>query len=67
MPIQSLLPHKATIAQFSKFVFVGLLNTAISLAVFYLLYNLFAVDYTISNLLSYIVGVINSFFWNKLS
>lgn len=66
MPIQSLLPHKATIAQFSKFVFVGLLNTAISLAVFYLLYNLFAVDYTISNLLSYIVGVINSFFWNKL-
>lgn len=66
MSIQSLLPQKDTIAQFSKFVLVGILNTAISLAAFYLLYNLFAVDYTISNLISYIVGVINSFFWNKL-
>ncbi|MCD7710635.1 MAG: GtrA family protein [Porphyromonadaceae bacterium] len=63
--IHSILPQKETIWQFSRFIVVGVLNTAISLAAFYLLYNLFSVNYTIANLISYIVGVINSFFWNK--
>lgn len=66
MSIHSLIPPKETIAQFSKFIVVGILNTTISLVTFYILYNLFSVSYTASNLLSYIVGVINSFFWNKL-
>lgn len=61
-----LLPSKHTALQFSKFAIVGVSNTLISLAVFYLLYNLFFVGYTAANLLSYIAGVINSFVWNKL-
>lgn len=64
--LHTITPRKETIVQFSKFALVGVLNTAISLAVFYLLYNLFSINYPIANLVSYIIGVINSFFWNKL-
>ena len=64
--LHTITPRKETIVQFSKFALVGALNTAISLAVFYLLYNLFSINYPIANLVSYIIGVINSFFWNKL-
>ncbi len=59
------IPSKKTFVQLCKFAMVGVSNTIISLCVFYLLYNLFDVNYTIANLLSYIIGVINSFIWNK--
>lgn len=64
--IQRTIPDKKTVIQFGKFALVGVLNTAISLLVFYLLYNLFAIDYVVANFISYVAGVINSFIWNKL-
>ncbi|WP_455497441.1 GtrA family protein [Coprobacter sp.] len=57
--------HK-TISQIIKFIIVGCINTGLSLAMFYILYNLFNINEYISNLIAYIVGLINSFFWNKL-
>ena len=66
MTIRQTLFNRKSAVQFSKFALVGVLNTGISLAVFYLLYNLSAASYTTANFLSYAVGVINSFVWNKL-
>lgn len=43
---------------------VGALNTLLSLAVIYLLMNFYS-EYT-ANFWGYIVGVTNSFIWNKL-
>ncbi|MCL1942678.1 MAG: GtrA family protein [Candidatus Azobacteroides sp.] len=59
------MPKKKEIIRFGKFVMVGVLNTGISLAVIYVLMNIFHVNYKISNLIGYVIGVINSFFWNK--
>ena len=55
-----------TALQFFKFLIVGCINTGLSLAVIYILQNGFDVKYTKANLIGYILGVINSFFWNKL-
>ena len=51
--------------QFLKFISVGVLNTAISLIVIYLLMGI-GVNYKISNFAGYILGLINSFIFNKL-
>lgn len=58
--------EKKTILQFCKFIIVGCINTLVSLGVILILQNGFDVKYTKANLIGYIVGVINSFFWNKL-
>ena len=52
--------------QLIKFGIVGCINTGVSLAVFYTLYNWININEYISNLIAYIIGLINSFFWNKL-
>ncbi len=52
--------------QLIKFGIVGCINTGVSLAVFYILYNWININEYISNLIAYIIGLINSFFWNKL-
>lgn len=51
--------------RFGKFLIVGVLNTVISYCA-YILLRLFEIDSYICNVLSYIVGVTNSFLWNKL-
>ena len=58
--------ERGTVVQFGKFLIVGCLNTGVSLAVIYLLQNGLGIKYTLANLVGYIVGVVNSFFWNKL-
>ena len=50
--------------QLLKFVGVGLLNTLLSLAVINILMYV-GVNYQLANLVGYVVGVINSFFWSK--
>lgn len=50
--------------QFIQFCIVGLLNTIVGYAAFYVLINF--LYYLLALLLSHIIGVMNSFFWNKL-
>lgn len=55
---------KKTIIQFIKFGIVGFSNTAIS----YLIYTLLTyvgVYYVISNVIGFILSVLNSFYWNN--
>lgn len=63
---QTLKIDKEIIRQFTKFVVVGCINTGVSLAIIYILQNIFEVKYTTANFIGYIAGLINSFFWNKL-
>lgn len=50
--------------QFIKFGFVGVSNTLISLAVYYVcLY--FGLHYVMANTLGFVVGTINAYFWNN--
>lgn len=50
--------------QFIKFGFVGVSNTLISLAVYYVcLY--FGMHYIVANTLGFVVGTINAYFWNN--
>lgn len=55
---------RQTRVQFLKFVGVGVLNTSISLGVIYICMR-FGIDYKLSNLIGYLVGLVNSFIWNK--
>ncbi len=57
---------KQTLGQFIRFGVVGFLNTLITLIIIYMLQEIFFVKYTVANLVGYIAGVINSFFWSKL-
>lgn len=52
------------LAQFIKFGFVGLSNTIVS----YITYSVvvfFGVHYVIANCISFLVGTVNSYFWNN--
>ncbi len=49
-----------------KFGLVGILNTIIGWSTFLLFFYVFKIDFRISNILSYILGLINSFIFNKL-
>lgn len=50
--------------QFIKFGIVGLSNTFITFVVYFILVKL-NVYYVTANIIGYIAGVINSFFWNS--
>ena len=50
--------------QFIKFGFVGVSNTLISLAVYYVCL-FFGIQYIVANTLGFIVGTINAYFWNN--
>lgn len=57
---------KNALWQLIRFGIVGVINTLITLVVIYVLQELLHVKYTVANLVGYIAGVINSFFWSKL-
>jgi putative flippase GtrA len=48
-----------------KYALVGVINTALTFLTFVLL-RFWEVDIDLSNFFSYVVGVLNSFLWNKL-
>ena len=58
--------NKETFVQAVKYGLVGVLNTLISLGVYSLFAYVFNFNYLLANTISYVVGVINSFLWNKL-
>ena len=56
---------KETIFQFIKYALVGCLNTGITLFVIFVCKSLLDLNPYIANVLGYVAGLINSFFWNK--
>lgn len=61
--IRNLL-HNPNIRQFIKYVLVGLLNTVVFYGIYYIMLQL-GFFYAISVAVGTIVGIINSYFWNK--
>ena len=59
-----MIDKKVELMRFVRFCAVGVLNTAVTFVVFTVLRK-FDVNIYLSNVLSYVAGVINSFFWNK--
>ena len=48
-----------------KYIVTGLLNTAISLSVIFILYEVLALNYNVAYFLGYVTALINSFIMNK--
>lgn len=51
--------------QFIKFNLVGIMNTAVDFGVFMILNHYLGLVYTVSQVISYSCGMINSYFFNK--
>ncbi|MEG2098093.1 MAG: GtrA family protein, partial [Pseudoflavonifractor sp.] len=51
--------------KFVKFGLIGVINTLLDLGVFYLMNKIFHLDPYLSQVLSFLVGALNSFLWNK--
>ncbi len=51
--------------QLLKYGVIGMSNTIITLATFYLMNTGLGIAYGISNVVGYVLGVINSFIWNR--
>lgn len=56
--------QKGTIRQFIKFGLVGLSNTLLSLAIYYLLVGL-GVHYILANVIAFFISVLNAYYWNN--
>lgn len=56
---------KKTFIQLLKYGIIGVSNTLITLAVFYVVNTLMGYGYTTANTLGYVLGVVNSFVWNR--
>ena len=64
MTMKSITDNRAA-AQFVKFCLVGAMNTLVTLCTIFICKSLIGVNEYIANALGYIIGVINSFLWNK--
>lgn len=56
---------KKTFVQLLKYGVIGVSNTLITLVVFYVIKTLMGLDYAVANTVGYILGLINSFVWNR--
>lgn len=56
---------KKTTIQLLKYGIIGVGNTLITLVVFYLFNTILGLSYTIANVTGYVLGVVNSFVWNR--
>ena len=56
---------KTTTVQLLKYGVIGASNTLITLVVFYVLNTLLGAAYGLANTIGYILGLINSFVWNR--
>jgi putative flippase GtrA len=63
--VSRLLSRDRASGQALRFIVVGVSNTIVTLAVFALLARVFHVPDIPSNAIAYILGIANSFFWNK--
>lgn len=53
-------------SQMIKYGLIGVINTLITWIIFFVLMNVFGVDFKISNAVGYVAGFFNSFIMNKL-
>lgn len=58
-------PSKQSLFQLIKFGVVGLSNTVVALAVYYLVLWISPLLYLLGNVLGWVVSVANAFFWNN--
>ena len=65
MRVPEMLHRDRMAGQAVRFITVGLINTAVDLGVFYLLSLIPGMPLVVAKTLSYIVGICNSFVWNK--
>lgn len=56
---------KETAIQLVKYGLIGISNTLLTLIAFYICNTLCGLSYTISNTVGYILGLVNSFIWNR--
>ena len=56
---------KKTLVQLIKYGIIGVSNTLLTLAVFYVVNTLLDMSYGVANTLGYVLGLINSFVWNR--
>lgn len=56
---------RTTMVQLLKYGVIGVSNTLITLVVFYLMNTRLGLPYGISNVTGYVLGVVNSFIWNR--
>lgn len=56
---------KKTLVQLMKYGVIGVMNTLITAVTFYLLNTKLNVPYGPANIIGYVLGVINSFIWNR--
>ncbi|MBP3737808.1 MAG: GtrA family protein [Muribaculaceae bacterium] len=64
MKLNSVEMRKTSI-QLLKYGVIGVMNTLITLVSFYLLNTWAGVSYGIANIVGYVLGVVNSFLWNR--
>ncbi len=57
---------KSHYKSFSRFSFVGLINTIIDFVAFFVFYNLFGVWFLVAHLLAFMIALANSFLFNAL-
>jgi putative flippase GtrA len=51
--------------KFIKFGFIGIINTAITIASYAFFVYIVDMNFIIANIIAYILGMINSYIWNK--
>ncbi len=56
---------KRTFIQLLKYGIIGISNTLITLIVFYIINTWMGLGYAIANTIGYVLGLINSFVWNR--
>ncbi len=56
---------RTTGIQLMKYAIIGVMNTIITLVVFYLLNTHAGAPYGVANIAGYVAGVVNSFLWNR--
>lgn len=52
------------ILRFIKFSLVGASNTLITIVAYWIFINLFKMNFLLSNTVAYVLGIVNSYFWN---
>lgn len=60
------VPRRKDIFQFGRYLAVGVLNTLVTIIAIFVCKSFLGINPWVSNLIGYIVGVINSFVWNRL-
>jgi len=64
MEDRKVLPKQRSLLQFIMFAGIGVLNTAVDVAVYWLLLQL-SVPYLLANIAAYSAGMLNSYIWNS--